>query len=339
MTPAGHGLGRMIALRLARLALLLLTVAAAAFALMKLSPVDPVDAYLGPAMARVGPEQKALIAASWGLDQPAFAQFSHWLGRLLSGDPGWSTAYGAPVRSVLAERLLPSLLLTLPAWLLSGVLGFALGIVAGIREGSALDRAIRVYAYVTASAPTFWVALLALTVFSVNLGWTPLCCSGPIGVLPQEVAWAERLHHLILPLSVLSLLGIAQIALHTRAKVAELMKTDHVLFALAQGATPADVACRVIARNAALPALTIFFASIGEILGGALLAEQVFAYPGLGRATVEAAMKGDVPLLLAITLLAALVVSTGNMLADILYRIVDPRMGGAGPALRKAAQR
>ncbi|MDQ7262957.1 ABC transporter permease [Paracoccus sp. PS-1] len=338
MMLAGRGLGRIIALRLMRLGLLLLAAAAAAFALMKLSPVDPVDAYLGPAIARLGPEQKALIAAAWGLDQPVLAQFTRWLTRILSGDAGWSTAYGAPVRAVLAERILPSLLLTLPAWLLSGVLGFGLGIAAGIREGSLPDRIIRIYAYVTASAPTFWVALLALTLFSVNLGWTPLCCSGPIGALPQEVTWVQRLHHLILPLAVLSLLGIAQIALHTRAKVAELMKADHVLFALAQGARPGDIARRSIARNAALPALTIFFASIGEILGGAVLAEQVFAYPGLGRATVEAAMKGDVPLLLAITLLATLVVSTGNMLADILYRIVDPRMRGPAPVLREASE-
>ncbi|RQP04683.1 MAG: ABC transporter permease [Paracoccus sp. BP8] len=335
---AGRGLGRIIALRLMRLGLLLLAAAAAAFALMKLSPVDPVDAYLGPAIARLGPEQKALIAAAWGLDQPVLTQFTRWLTRILSGDAGWSTAYGTPVRTVLAERILPSLLLTLPAWLLSGVLGFGLGIAAGIREGSLPDRIIRIYAYVTASAPTFWVALLALTLFSVNLGWTPLCCSGPIGALPQEVTWVQRLHHLILPLAVLSLLGIAQIALHTRAKVAELMKANHVLFALAQGARPGDIARRSIARNAALPALTIFFASIGEILGGAVLAEQVFAYPGLGRATVEAAMKGDVPLLLAITLLATLVVSTGNMLADILYRIVDPRMRGPAPVLREASE-
>lgn len=320
------GVGRTIALRLARLALLLLTAAVAAFALMKASPVDPVDAYLGPAIARVGPEQKAIIAAAWGLDQPVMIQFWHWLSRILSGDLGWSTAYGTPVRSVLTERMPASLLLTLPAWLLSGALGFVLGIAAGLREGSLADRVIRIYAYVAASAPTFWVGLLALALFSVTLGWTPLCCSGPIGVPPDEVNWSQRLHHLILPLLVLSLIGISQIALHTRAKVVELMGTDHVLFARAQGASLGDIARRIIARNAALPALTIFFASIGEILGGALLAEQVFAYPGLGRATIDAAMKGDVPLLLAVTLLATLVVSTGNMLADLLYRVVDPRM-------------
>ncbi len=321
-------LGLAIGARLLRLALLLLFVAFAAFALLKLSPVDPIDAYLGPAIARAGPEQRALIAEAWGLDQPAAVQFAAWGGRLLSGDLGWSTTYNAPVAHVLAERALPSLLLTLPAWVLSGLLGFALGVVAGLREGSVADRMVRFYSYVTASAPSFWVAILALSVFSVSLRWTPLCCAGPIGVPPGEVTFAQRLHHLVLPLAVLSLVGVAQIALHTRAKVAEIMRSDFVLFARAQGAGLPDIALRHVARNAALPALTILFASIGEILGGAVLAETVFSYPGLGRATVEAAMKGDVPLLLAVTLLATLVVSTGNLAADLLYRTVDPRIGG-----------
>jgi peptide/nickel transport system permease protein len=137
----------------------------------------------------------------------------------------------------------------------------------------------------------------------------------------------------VLPLIVLALIGVAQVALHTRAKVAEVMRSDFVAFARAQGATTADIAFRHAARNAALPALTILFASIGEILGGAVLAEQVFAYPGLGRATVEAAMKGDVALLLAVTLLATVVVSTGNLIADLLYGVIDPRTRRQAPLL------
>lgn len=309
-----------------RLALLLLAVALVAFALMKLSPVDPVTSYLGPAIAHVGPEGRAAIEAAWGLDQPAPVQFGRWLARILSGDLGWSTAYNAPVAAVLRERALPSLLLTVPAWILSGALGFAVGLAAGARENSRLDRVLRLYSYLAASAPSFWVAILALALFSVGLGWTPLCCAGPIGVAPDEITWAQRLHHLALPLAVLSLVGTAQVALHTRAKVAETMRSDFALFARAQGAGTLDVALRHAARHAALPALAVLFAGIGEILGGAVLAEQVFAYPGLGRATVEAAAKGDVPLLLAVTLVATLVVSLGNLTADLLARAVDPRV-------------
>lgn len=308
-----------------RLALLLAFVAAVAFTLMKLSPVDPIDAYLGPAIAQAGPEQRDRIASAWGLDQPAPVQFARWATHLLSGDLGWSTAYAAPVSHVLIERGLPSLLLTVPAWLLSGVIGFALGLLAGSREGSILDRALRLGAYVAASSPSFWVAILLLSLFSVALRWTPLCCAGPIGVVPGEVTALQRLHHLALPLLVLSLIGVSQVALHTRAKVAEIMRSDFVLLARAQGASLQDILLRHVARNAALPAIAILFASIGEILGGAILAETVFSYPGLGGATLEAALKGDVPLLLAITLLATLIVSTGNRLGDLASRLLDPR--------------
>ena len=137
----------------------------------------------------------------------------------------------------------------------------------------------------------------------------------------------QRLHHLILPLIALTVLGVAQVTLHTRAKMIEIMQSDFALYARAQGATLFDVAIRHGARNAALPALTVLFASLGELFGGSVLAEQVFAYPGLGRAAVEAGTRGDVPLLLAVALFLTLFVSVGNTIADLLYHLVDPRIG------------
>lgn len=313
-----------------RLAALIAAVSVAVFLLMKLSPVDPVDAYLGPAIAHVGPERKAQIAAAWGLDRPLPEQFIRWAGNLLRGDLGYSTAYNAPVASVIGQRLGASLALAGLAWLLSGLVGFGLGLAAAAREGTWIDHGIRAYCYLLAATPTFWLAMLMIAVFSVALGWTPVCCAGPIGIPPDQVGPGQRLHHLVLPLAALTLFGVAQIALHTRAKTVEILQSDYVAFALAQGAGQADIVMRHGARNAALPALTVLFASIGEIIGGSILAEQVFAWPGLGRATVEAGMKGDVPLLLAIALLTTLVVATGNTIADRLYRAVDPRLRSAG---------
>lgn len=317
---------RIATISLVRLLLVLAAVAVVAFTLAKFSPVDPIDAYLGPAMAGVGPEQRALIAERWGLDQPAMVQFSRWLGNLLGGDVGWSMAYNAPVADVLASRLLASLPLMGLAWIFSGLLGFVLGVLAGAYPGTWLDRVIRVYSYVLASSPSFWLAILLLLVFSVGLQWTPVCCGAPIGVLPEEVTLWQRLHHLALPLVTLTVVGIANIALHTRAKMIEIMASDYALYARAQGASRLEIAFRHGARNAALPALTLQFASLGELFGGSVLIEQVFAYPGLGRATVEAGIRGDVPLLLAIALLLTFFVSLGNAIADILYRLVDPRM-------------
>ncbi len=317
-----------IGLRALRLVLVLAAVALVAFSLAKVSPVDPINAYLGADIARVGPEQRALIAAKWGLDQPAPVQFTRWLGNLLAGDLGYSITYNAPVAEVLATRFSASLPLMGLAWLLSGVLGFALGVAAGTYPGTWLDRIVRLYCYVLASTPTFWLAMLLLMVFSVGLRWTPVCCAGPIGVAPADVTPLQALHHLLLPLVALTVLGVAQIALHTRAKMVEIMQSDFALYARAQGASQREVALRHGARNAALPALTVLFASLGELFGGSILAEQVFAYPGLGSATVAAGIRGDVPLLLSLALFLTLFVFIGNAIADLLYRVVDPRLHG-----------
>jgi peptide/nickel transport system permease protein len=317
---------RLIVARAVRFALLVAAVAVVAFALTKASPIDPVDAYLGPAVARVSPEQQALIAARWGLDQPPFGQFLAWARNILAGDLGWSVIYNQSVASVIAERVRASFALMAVAWVLSGLVGFALGLIAGAHEGSLLDRTIRLYAYGLSATPTFWLAILLLLVFSVALGWTPICCAGPPGILEQDVTLGARLHHLVLPAIALTFLGVAQITLHTRAKMIDIMRSDFALYARAQGASLRDLVLRHGVRNAMLPAITIQFASLGELFGGSILAEQVFSYPGLGKATIEAGIRGDVPLLLAITLLMTICVSFGNLLADVLYHIVDPRM-------------
>lgn len=311
-----------------RQAALLGAVSLAVFLLMKASPVDPVDAYLGPAIAHVGADQKAQIAASWGLDRPVGEQYLIWAGHILRGDLGRSTAYNAPVAQVMGERIGASLALTGLAWLLSGGLGFGLGLLAAARAGSWLERGIRAYCYLLAATPTFWLAILMLMLFSVRLGWTPVCCAGPVGVPPDQVGWLARLHHLALPLAALTLFGVAQIALHTRAKLIEVLASDYVRLARAQGAGRLDIVLRHGIRNAGLPALTALMAATGEIFGGSILAEQVFAWPGLGRATVEAGMKGDVALLLAIALLTCLIVSSANLIADHLYLRIDPRVRG-----------
>lgn len=317
---------RIISLQFLRLIGLIICVSFAAFILMKASPIDPINAYLGPAIAKVGPEQRQQISAIWGLDRPYYEQFLGWAGNLLRGDLGYSITYNTSVANVLRDRIGPTLTLAGLAWLLSGLLGFTLGLIAAAFEGRWIDRLIRIYSYVLAATPTFWLAMLMLIVFSVQLGWTPICCAGPIGVPTDQVTTWQHLQHLILPLTVLTLFGIAQITLHTRAKLIEVLRSDYILFARAQGARRTDLILRHGVRNSALPALTVLFASIGEIFGGAILAEQVFAWPGLGRATVEAGMRGDVPLLLAIALVTTVIVSTGNMIADLLYREIDPRL-------------
>ncbi|MGM0826116.1 MAG: ABC transporter permease [Pseudomonadota bacterium] len=321
---------RPLCVRMLRMALVLLCVAGLTFGLMLASPIDPIDAYLGPQIAQASAEQRELIAARWGFDQPPLMQFGHWLGQLASGELGWSHVYNQPVSEVIGQRFQRSLALLGLAWLLSALLGFALGMLAGVRDQSPLDRVISGYAYITAATPAFWLAMLGLLMFSVTLGWTPVCCAGPSGSLSDEVSLMTRLHHLALPVATLTLLSTAPIILHTRTRMRELMASPVATQAFAQGASRWEVAWRHGARHACLPAITLAFASLGELFGGVMLIEQVFAYPGLGRATVEAALRSDVPLLMAIALFTALLVSLGNATAEGLYRLIDPRLRRQG---------
>ena len=315
----------------ARLAFLLAAVSAVAFTLVSLSPVDPVSAYIGDEALHVGPEQRQIIAERWGLDAPAPVRYARWAGQIVRGRFGTSMVFNEPVLSVIGSRALVSLALMAVAWTLSGVLGFALGLVAGAFEGSWLDRLVRGYAYTLASTPSFWMGLVLLSVFAVGLRWAPIGGASPVGVPFAAATWGERLAHLALPALTLSIIGVAGIALHTREKIVDAMHSDYALFARAQGETRWGVAWRHGLRNAALPALTLQLGSLGELFGGAVLAETVFSYPGLGQATVQAGLRGDVPLLLGITLVATLFVFAGNALADASYRLVDPRIRLGAP--------
>lgn len=312
--------------KLVRLAILLVAVSAASFGLLNLSPIDPVDAYVGAEMMRIGPEQRELIAQRWGLHDPPLMRYGRWLQQAVTANLGQSMIFNQPVIEVIGNRFLASLWLMATAWILSGVVGFGLGVLAGGRPGSWLDQAIRFYAYTLASTPTFWLALLLLIIFSVSLRLTPICCASPPGVPLEAANLGQRLQHLILPAAALSIIGVANIALHTRQKLIEVLHSDYALFARAQGETNIGLVMQHGLRNIALPAVTLQFASLSELFGGSVLAEQVFAYPGLGEATVQAGLRGDVPLLLGIVLFSAVFVFVGNTLADLIYQVVDPRI-------------
>ena len=310
---------------LLRLVLLLAAASVITFALVSAAPIDPVQAYAGPEN-KLSPEQLALIAERWGFDKPAPERYLMWITSLLQGDGGISVIFQRPVTEVLAERASASLLLMATSWILSGVLGFVSGIVCGLKPGSLADKLIKAVCVVLAAAPTFWIGLLALSIFSVALGWFPMGHAAPVGLTPDEVTIGQRLHHLFLPALVLSVSGIANITLQTREKTIEIMQSDPVVFAIARGESKFQIIRRHLLRHIALPAVTLQFASISELFGGSVLAEQVFSYPGLGNATVNAALNVDVPLLLAIAMVSALFVFGGNLAANIFYGVIDPRI-------------
>ncbi|MFG6368565.1 MAG: ABC transporter permease [Lachnospiraceae bacterium] len=308
-----------------RMLSLLFAVSIISFALVSVSPIDPVQQYImgiGP----VSEEQRAEIEAYWGLDRPPVARYIRWLSALFRGDFGTSLLYRRPVTEIILERFQNSLVLMLCAWGVSGIIGFSLGCVMGMNQGKWQDRLFRKLCYFLSSVPTFWLGLVFLLLFSVRLGWFPVGFSTPIGMRNSEVRIWQRLHHLALPAFTLSLMSFSDIALHTRQKMIDVMNSAYVLFARARGEFGWTLFVRHGLRNTLLPALTLQFASFAELFGGSVLAENVFSYPGLGSAVSAAGLHSDVPLLLGITLFSTLFVCIGNMTANLLYGVIDPKI-------------
>ncbi len=310
---------------LLRMVTLLIAVSIISFVLVSLSPVDPVQQYVG-AVPNVSVEQRAKIAEYWGLNDPPVQRFLAWAGSVLQGDFGVSLLYRRPVLDIIVEKFGTSLALMMTAWIFSGVLGFAIGCVMGMFNGKWLDKILKKICLIMCSIPTFWIGIVFLMVFSVMLGWFPMGMSVPQGVPADEVTLLQRIHHLILPALTLSFLSFANVALHTREKLVDVLESDYVLFAKARGESSWSVLRHHGLRNILLPAVTMQFGSFSELFGGSVLAENVFSYPGLGAAASAAGMASDVPLLLGITLFSALFVFVGNMLANILYGIIDPQI-------------
>ncbi|OON88598.1 ABC transporter permease [Pyramidobacter sp. C12-8] len=326
--PVNKSLLKYLSGSLTRMLLLLASASMLSFFLVTASPMNAVDAFLGE--INVSDEQRAHIEEQWDLDKPPLQRYVIWAKRALHGDLGRSVSLHQPVASVLRERFKASLLLMGTAWTLSGALGLVLGVAAGTYRDSWLDKIVRTFSLVLASTPTFWIGLLVLVVFAVELRWFPLGLSIPIGRLASEVTWGERLHHLVLPALTLSITGVANIALHTRQKLIDVLESEYVVFARARGETLGQIIRRHGLRNIALPAVTLQCASVSELFGGSVLAEKVFSYPGLGATAVEAGLHADAPLLMGIALFSVLFVFAGNLAANLIYGFVDPQIREGG---------
>ncbi len=314
-----------------RMILLMTAVSVVAFALISISPIDPLQTNVGQAaLGSMSEEQIEKLESYWGSDEEPVSRYLNWAADALRGDMGDSLLYRTSVMDVIGERLASSALVLVFSWAISGIIGVTLGMLSGIYKGSLLDRGVRGYCLALSSTPVFWFALLLLMIFSVWLQVLPIGFSVPIGVEASQVTLQERLIHAVLPALTLSLTGISNIALHTREKMIDVMESEYMQFAVAKGESRRSRVLRHGLRNMLLPALTLQFASVSEIIGGSVIVEQVFSYPGLGQAAVTAATGSDVPLLLGITVVTAAIVFLGNFAADVLYGVIDPRMRKRG---------
>lgn len=316
---------------LIRMILLLFGVSVAAFILVSVSPIDPLQANVGQAaLGSMSVEQIEKLQDYWGVGQPPLQRFLAWASDFFRGDMGISLLYRQPVLEVIKVKLANSLWLMCIAWVISGIVGFVLGIISGLKKDTWIDKLIKGYSLLIASTPAFWLALVLLMVFAVWLKVLPIGLSVPIGMEASGVTIGDKIQHAILPALTLSITGISNITLHTREKMIDIMESDYVLFARARGESTWSIVKNHGFRNVILPALTLQFGSISEIFGGSVLVEQIFSYPGLGQAAVTAGTGSDVPLLLGITVISAAIVFGGNLIANVLYGIVDPRIRRGG---------
>ena len=304
---------------------LLLGISLLSFILLKASPVDPVMASVNYDTS-LSEEQYNAIAEYYGLNESPVTQYLLWIKNFLYGDFGVSLVHREPVIEVIKAKAGASALLMGVSWILSGILGFALGTIAAFHHGKLFDKLVKWFSYLQATVPTFWIGLIFLLIFAVQLRWFPIGISSPIGVPSEDVTFMDRLRHLILPAFTLSVLGIANVTLHTREKMIDVLNSEYVTFAKARGENSWQIFKNHALRNAIVPAITIHFSYFGELFGGSVLAEEVFSYPGLGSTLTEAGLKSDTPLLLAIVMIGAVFVFCGNMIADILNGLFNPNL-------------
>lgn len=310
----------------------LLIVVVGSFLLLEFAPGDAVDAYL----LSIGGGDPALVQTlreTYGLDQSTLQRLLVYLSALITLDLGWSVEFGRPVLSVILERLPDTLLLMGSATALAFMLGSALGIVAGARPGSAADRLLSVGSLALYAVPSFWLGLVLIVVFSVQLGWFPT--SGIETIASGKVGLERALdiaRHLVLPVSALAFLYMALFLRTMRAGMAEAWRQDFALSARAKGLSRRRIVLRHVARNALLPLVTMLGVQAATMLGGSVVVESVFAIPGFGRLAQEAVAGRDTALLVGIIIVGAVMVIVTNLLIDIAYALLDPRIGASEAA-------
>lgn len=312
---------------------LLVGVATITFFAAHLAPGDPMDMYVEQRQRRdMSPELIEHLRKRYGLDQPLPVQYARWLGGIARGDLGESFRYRRPVADLIAERIPYTLQLTVLALLLDTLIGVALGIIAAVKQYTALDKAVTLGSLVMYSIPGFWMALMLILVFSVNLNWFPTSQTRSLDydLLSAGGKLLDRLWHLALPVFVLGIASAAGTARYMRNKLLDVLSDEYVLAARARGLAERAVIFRHALRNALIPIITTYGLALPFLLGGAVLIESVFAWPGMGMLAVEAVGSRDYPLILATTMMAAVLVVLGSLLADVTYALVDPRVSYGG---------
>lgn len=299
---------------------LLFLVSLIGFMVLNLAPGGPLSQYtLTPGMTK---EALDRIAEQMGLNRPLPVQYADWLWNLIQGDWGKSYRDGRPVLEIIGGHLFATLLLMGSSTLLSVLIGTWIGIHTAVRQGSAFDYAATVAAMIALSIPTFWFGLVTIFVFSVWLGWLPAGNMYTVG----DGSLSDILVHLILPSCVLALVNVAIWSRYMRSATLDVISQDFVRTARAKGLSPRRVLMKHIVGNAMVPMITLAGMQLPTLLGGALVTETVFTWPGMGRLFLDSLGYNDYPVVMGLLMFSAILVLIGNLMADLLVAVVDPRI-------------
>ncbi len=296
------------------------------YSLIGLMPGDPIDLMISSNPNMTAADAEALRAL-YGLDLPIYERYWNWLSAALAGDLGYSRLFGQPVLAVLLPAIKNSVILMFTAFFLAVSIAIPIGTLAASKPRSALDYGVNLYAFAGISIPSFWLALMLIIVFSVFLGWLP---AG--GIASAGAGILEFVKYMVLPVATIATLSIGSYSRYTRSSMLEVLRQDYIRTARAKGASRGRVIWKHALRNAMIPVVTILALDFGYLFSGALVTETIFSWPGMGKLIFDSVMGNDFNLALVALLFATALVLTANLLADICYAWLDPRivLGSSG---------
>jgi peptide/nickel transport system permease protein len=317
-------MGRFLLRRLLISAPVLLGITLAMFIIANMAPGDPITALMNPEQAaNMGPEWVEAQKESLGLNDSAPVRYLKWLGQTAQGNLGYSFVDRQPVREKIGERVWPTVKLMMTVLIVSVLVGIPLGVISALRQYSWIDYTLTILGFFTVSVPSFFLAMGLIYIFSLKLDWLPAAGMYTVG---QDRTLLDSLKYMLLPATVLGLAQAAPIIRYTRASLLESVTQDYVTVARAKGLSENVVIVRHALRNALIPIITIIALDVPRLLGGTVIIEQVFSWPGMGSLAIASVTGRDYNVLMGINLIAAVMILVSNLLADAVYSIADPRI-------------
>jgi peptide/nickel transport system permease protein len=305
----------------------LLIVSMLSFAIMRAAPGDPVQMYVAGGMSKGSPEDIERIRENLGLNDPLPAQYLRWLEQAIQGNLGYSLSSQRPVLELIGERLPASLSLMGISLVLAMAIGITLGAIAAIKQYSLFDYATTTFAVLGNALPSFWIGMILIWLFAVQLGWLP---TGQMESFnPSGPVWLDRVKHFILPVFVTAFVSLISWVRYQRASLLEVLHQDYIRTARAKGLAERRVMLRHAWRNSLIPIVTLIGFSVSNLVAGSYVIEVVFSWPGMAQFGFDAILKRDYPVIMGVTLFSSLFIITGNLLADLAYIVVNPQVAAS----------